>query len=73
MEGINAARASGGAIFAVLDRKPTIDSMSTEGTKPEITGDLELSNVFFRYPARPDVQVSIFFSIFSWQTSKGIT
>ncbi|XP_063831950.1 multidrug resistance protein homolog 49 [Ostrinia nubilalis] len=57
MEAINAARASGGSIFAVLDRKPAIDSLSTEGLRPELTGDLELKNVFFKYPARPDVQV----------------
>ncbi|KAL0879462.1 hypothetical protein ABMA27_003213 [Loxostege sticticalis] len=57
MEAINAARASGGSIFAVLDRKPVIDSLSTEGLRPELTGDLELKNVFFKYPARPDVQV----------------
>lgn len=57
MEAMNAARASGGAIFSVLDRKPVIDSMSTEGSKPEITGDLEFKDVYFRYPARSDVQV----------------
>ncbi|XP_047539105.1 multidrug resistance protein homolog 49-like isoform X1 [Vanessa atalanta] len=57
LEAIASARASAGAIFAVLDRKPTIDSLSTEGSKPVLEGDMELKNVYFRYPARPDVQV----------------
>ncbi|RVE52406.1 hypothetical protein evm_002800 [Chilo suppressalis] len=57
MEAINAARASGGSIFAVLDRQPDIDSLSTAGTRPEINGDLALKNVHFTYPAREDVKV----------------
>ncbi|XP_059046777.1 multidrug resistance protein homolog 49-like isoform X2 [Achroia grisella] len=57
MEAITSARASAGAIFSVLDRKPVIDSLSNEGDKPELTGDLELKDVYFKYPARPDVQV----------------
>ncbi|KAG6454144.1 hypothetical protein O3G_MSEX008540 [Manduca sexta] len=57
MEAIANARASGAAIFAVIDRSPAIDSLSTEGSKPELNGDLELKDVFFRYPAREDVQV----------------
>ncbi|XP_053616726.1 multidrug resistance protein homolog 49 isoform X2 [Plodia interpunctella] len=57
MEAINSARASGGAIYTVLDRKPEIDALGTEGEKPGLTGELELKDVFFRYPARSDVQV----------------
>ena len=58
LEAIACARASAGAIFAVLDRKPAIDSMSKEGSKPVLEGDMELKDVYFRYPARPDVQVT---------------
>ncbi|XP_061380949.1 multidrug resistance protein homolog 49-like isoform X2 [Danaus plexippus] len=57
LEAIANARASAGAIFSVLDRKPAIDSLSTEGTTPVLDGDLELKDVYFRYPARKDVQV----------------
>ncbi|XP_072945637.1 multidrug resistance protein homolog 49 [Epargyreus clarus] len=57
LEAMASARASAGAIFAVLDRKPAIDSLSKEGQTPELDGNLKLSNVYFRYPARPDVQV----------------
>ncbi|XP_034836542.1 multidrug resistance protein homolog 49 isoform X2 [Maniola hyperantus] len=57
LEAMASARASAGAIFAVIDRKPTIDSLSEEGSKPELDGNMELKDVYFRYPARPDVQV----------------
>lgn len=57
VETINNARASAGSIFTILDRKPVIDSLSEEGEKPTLDGDLELSDVNFRYPARADVQV----------------
>lgn len=58
MEAITNAQASAGSIFAILDRKPNIDSLGTEGEKPLLEGDLELNDVYFKYPARPDVQVS---------------
>ncbi|KAJ2945156.1 hypothetical protein O0L34_g9219 [Tuta absoluta] len=57
LEALTSARASAASIFAVLDRKPEIDSLSNEGLKPELHGDMELKNVMFRYPARPDVLV----------------
>ncbi|CAK1542634.1 unnamed protein product [Leptosia nina] len=57
LEALANARASAGSIFAVLDRKPTIDSLSTEGSRPELSGDLELKDVHFKYPARADVKV----------------
>ncbi|XP_021208843.2 multidrug resistance protein homolog 49 isoform X1 [Bombyx mori] len=57
LEAIANARASAASVYAVIDRKPTIDSLSTEGAKPEFKGDLELEDVVFRYPARADVQV----------------
>ncbi|XP_026331957.1 multidrug resistance protein homolog 49-like isoform X2 [Hyposmocoma kahamanoa] len=57
LEAISCARASAGVIYGVLDRKPEIDSLGTEGSRPEISGDIELHDVYFRYPARPDVQV----------------
>ncbi|XP_022121081.2 multidrug resistance protein homolog 49-like isoform X2 [Pieris rapae] len=57
LEAMTNARASAGSIFAVLDRKPAIDSLSTEGSRPELNGNLELNNVYFKYPARADVQV----------------
>ncbi|XP_075982396.1 multidrug resistance protein homolog 49-like isoform X2 [Anticarsia gemmatalis] len=57
MEAIATARASAASIFTVIDRKPVIDSFSTEGETPLLEGDIEFTDVFFRYPARSDVQV----------------
>ena len=38
---------------------PPIDSSSDKGRKPsKVQGNIELRNVKFRYPARPDVQVN---------------
>ncbi|XP_052744794.1 multidrug resistance protein homolog 49-like [Bicyclus anynana] len=57
LEAMASARASAGAIFAVIDRKPAIDSLSEEGSRPKLDGNMELREVYFRYPARPKVQV----------------
>eukprot|EP00775_Hariotina_reticulata_P008041 gene8041-8236_t len=47
-------------VFPILDRKPQIDSSSTQGDAPDsrnVTGTLELQHVVFAYPARPEVKV----------------
>ncbi|KAI8896054.1 ATP-binding cassette transporter ABC4 [Globomyces pollinis-pini] len=52
------AKESGESIIKLLDRKPRIDSDSTEGKKIEnIEGLLKFNNVKFSYPTRPDIQV----------------
>uniref|UniRef100_A0A2A4JRP4 ABC-type xenobiotic transporter n=1 Tax=Heliothis virescens TaxID=7102 RepID=A0A2A4JRP4_HELVI len=57
MEAISTARASAASVYSVIDRKPLIDIFSPEGERPELTGDIEFKDVYFRYPARSDVQV----------------
>ncbi|KAM7270970.1 hypothetical protein ACFE04_030184 [Oxalis oulophora] len=58
-------------MFETIKRKPNIDSYDTNGvTLAELKGDIELKDVCFRYPARPDVQI---FSGFSLQIPNGIT
>lgn len=58
LEAFAVARGSAAAIFQVLDRVPTIDSLSKEGRRLEsVNGEIEFKNVEFRYPARKDVQV----------------
>ncbi|QPH01809.1 hypothetical protein C2857_006012 [Epichloe festucae Fl1] len=42
----------------LFDRKPSIDSWSSEGEKlPQVDGTLEFRDVHFRYPTRPHVPV----------------
>ncbi|KAJ7947232.1 ABC transporter B family protein [Quillaja saponaria] len=54
----NKAKDSTASIFEILDRKPTIDSSSNEGTTLEsIAGDIDFENVSFKYPTRPDIQI----------------
>ncbi|KAE9594563.1 hypothetical protein Lal_00037416 [Lupinus albus] len=54
----NKAKESAASIFEILDRKPVIDSSSTEGTTLEtVAGDIELQHVSFKYPTRPDIQI----------------
>ncbi len=57
IEAFSIAKGSATAIFKIIDRVPSIDSFSQEGIKPGITGNIELRNVHFNYPARKDVEV----------------
>ncbi|XP_062151285.1 ABC transporter B family member 15-like [Alnus glutinosa] len=53
-----------GSVFAVLDRYTRIEPDDPEGYQPEkITGRVELRDVDFAYPARPDVMIFKGFSI----------
>ncbi|XP_065929444.1 ATP-dependent translocase ABCB1 isoform X3 [Magallana gigas] len=52
------ARGAAFNVYKMIDSVPDIDSASDEGLKPkEMLGSVELRNVKFRYPARPEVQV----------------
>lgn len=54
----NKAKDSAASIFEILDRKPTIDSCSEDGsTIPTVTGNIELEHVSFKYPTRPDIPI----------------
>lgn len=53
-----------GSVFAVLDRYTRIEPEDPEGCQPEkVTGHIELQQVHFAYPARPDVMIFKGFSI----------
>ncbi|KAI9355029.1 P-loop containing nucleoside triphosphate hydrolase protein [Zopfochytrium polystomum] len=57
---ITKALASAEAIIRILERKPAIDSDSTEGEKviqAQVQGEIEFRNVKFVYPTRPSVRV----------------
>nr|XP_043631308.1 ABC transporter B family member 15-like [Erigeron canadensis] len=52
------------SVFAVLDRYTLIEPEDPDGKKPEIiTGHIEIRDVDFAYPARPDVMIFKGFSI----------
>ncbi|KAI3855241.1 hypothetical protein MKX03_026099 [Papaver bracteatum] len=47
-----------GSVFAVLDRYTQIEPEDPEGNQPEnLSGHVEIRDVHFAYPARPDVMI----------------
>ncbi|KAJ8549395.1 hypothetical protein K7X08_033102 [Anisodus acutangulus] len=66
-----AGQAAAYKMFETINRKPLIDTSDTSGIVLEdVKGEIELKDVYFRYPARPDVQI---FSGFSLVVSSGKT
>ncbi|KAI6176117.1 P-glycoprotein-9 [Aphelenchoides bicaudatus] len=54
---IGTAQGCAASIFDIIDRKPEIDSYSTEGSTPQIDGHIVMKNVNFTYATRPEVTV----------------
>ncbi|KAJ1949983.1 hypothetical protein FBU59_000895, partial [Linderina macrospora] len=65
LSSISSARGAAAKVYQIIDRKSPIDPVDTESGKSAdgILGEIELSNVNFRYPSRPDVQILHDFSI----------
>ena len=52
------ARGAAYEVFKIIDNKPSIDSFSKSGHKPDnIQGNLEFKNIHFSYPSRKEVQI----------------
>ncbi|EFN58606.1 hypothetical protein CHLNCDRAFT_34209 [Chlorella variabilis] len=51
-------------VFSIIDRVPKIDAASMEGSQPlAVSGEVELRDVTFAYPQRPEVKVFRHFSL----------
>lgn len=65
MSAFAAGQAAAFKLFETISRKPTIDAYDTKGTILEdVRGDIELRDVHFSYPARPDESIFAGFSLF---------
>ncbi|KAI6672601.1 hypothetical protein NL676_000507 [Syzygium grande] len=65
MTAFAAGQAAAYKMFMTINRKPEIDSCNTCGKKlDEIRGDIELKDVYFSYPARPDELIFNGFSLY---------
>jgi len=66
-----AGRAAAYKMFETIERKPDIDSFDRSGkVLDDIRGDIELKDVYFSYPTRPDEQI---FNGFSLDIPSGMT
>lgn len=65
MSAFAAGQAAAFKMFETIKRKPEIDAYDTNGKiLDDIRGDIELNDVYFSYPARPDEQIFGGFSLF---------
>ncbi|KAL6292834.1 hypothetical protein ACE6H2_000976 [Prunus campanulata] len=64
MSAFTAGQAAAYKMFETINRKPEIDAYDTNGQQlHDIRGDIELKDVCFSYPARPDEQIFHGFSL----------
>jgi ATP-binding cassette subfamily B (MDR/TAP) protein 1 len=71
MSAFAAGQAAAFKMFETISRKPEIDSYDTNGkVLDDVRGDIELRDVYFSYPARPDEQI---FNGFSLEIPSGTT
>ncbi|XP_054636999.1 ATP-dependent translocase ABCB1-like isoform X2 [Dunckerocampus dactyliophorus] len=52
------ARGAAHKVYRIIENRPSIDSYSDSGFKPDvITGNILFKNIHFNYPSRPEVKV----------------
>ncbi|XP_077431421.1 ATP-dependent translocase ABCB1-like isoform X1 [Vanacampus margaritifer] len=58
IQSFSSARGAARQVYSIIDNKPSIDSYSETGFKPDSTdGNIEFKNIHFNYPSRPEVKV----------------
>jgi len=58
LEAFSMARGAAATVFAVIDRKSKIDSLSESGLKPSsVLGEIKFSGIKFSYPSRTEVPI----------------
>lgn len=58
------AKVAAGKIYRIIDHKPTLNRNNESGLELEsVSGLVELKNVDFSYPSRPDVRILNNFSL----------
>jgi len=58
------AKVAASKIFKVIDHNPSVDRNNESGNEVDsVTGQIELKNVDFTYPSRPDVKILKSFSL----------
>lgn len=64
MQIFNQAKAAGSEVFQVIQRKPIISYNSPrKKTLERVNGDIEIHDVYFSYPSRPEKEILQGFSL----------
>ena len=64
LEALTTARSAAAKIFRIIERKPSIDSSSESGKRPDkMVGAISFKDVVFSYPSRPGVPILKDFSL----------
>eukprot|EP01018_Ginkgo_biloba_P030331 Gb_08614 [translate_table: standard] len=69
-----AGQAAASKMFEVIHRQPEIDVYDMRGLVPDdLRGEIELRDIYFRYPSRPDVPIFSGFSFgIPWSTTAAL-
>jgi ATP-binding cassette subfamily B (MDR/TAP) protein 1 len=63
MQVFNQAKAAGNQVFQVIHRKPSISSSSRGKTLEGVDGNIDIRDVYFAYPSRPEKLILQGFSL----------